>query len=297
MLLRSSLREAGSASLRALSRRHSTTHPHHPHRMPSPIASYHGPASKQLAVPGSEATFGSDRCHHRRVALAPLRAAEPDSLAVGAEEPETAREAIELGNKLAKAGRWEQALAVYEKALTLPGTGLKRYRDKPRLISDGERSAALFNIACCQAQLGDMRSGLVALAGCLELGYDDFAQLRRDPDLEPLRKDERFEGLLKRFERPAGVSLGGLLGGLFGGKNQRNAHSYVTAATCGSPHAAPPGMCLIRHHCVVEANMRAYNMSLYHSIGNIIEYAPHPPVKEYLCTPHLSPWRASQQAI
>lgn len=109
-----------------------------------------------------------------------------------------------------------EALQVYEKALTLPGTGLKRYRDKPRLISDGERSAALFNIACCHAQLGDTRAGLVALAGCLELGYDDFRQLRSDPDLAPLREDERFEGLLKRFEKPAS-SLAGLLGSIFGG--------------------------------------------------------------------------------
>ncbi|GIL73426.1 hypothetical protein Vretimale_17583 [Volvox reticuliferus] len=146
----------------------------------------------------------------------PLRAAESDPLST-ADDPETAREAIELGNKFAQAGRWQEALSVYEKALTLPGTGLKRYRDKPRLISDGERSAALFNIACCQAQLGDMRSGLVALAGCLELGYDDFAQLRSDPDLDPLRKDERFEGLLKRFERPTG-SLANFMSGLFGGK-------------------------------------------------------------------------------
>ncbi|GLI64568.1 hypothetical protein VaNZ11_007889 [Volvox africanus] len=148
--------------------------------------------------------------------VSPLRAAESDPLSA-ADDPDTAREAIELGNKFAQAGRWQEALSVYEKALTLPGTGLKRYRDKPRLISDGERSAALFNIACCQAQLGDMRSGLVALAGCLELGYDDFAQLRSDPDLEPLRKDERFEGLLKRFERPSG-SLASFMGGLFGGK-------------------------------------------------------------------------------
>jgi hypothetical protein len=38
-------------------------------------------------------------------------------------------------------------------------------RDKPRLISDGEKMALLFNIACCHSQLQDARSGLVALGG------------------------------------------------------------------------------------------------------------------------------------
>ncbi|GFR49541.1 hypothetical protein Agub_g11585 [Astrephomene gubernaculifera] len=132
-------------------------------------------------------------------------------------EPETAREAIDQGNQLAKQARWQEALVLYERALTLPGTGIKRYRDRPPQASDGERAAALFNAACCQAQLGDMRAGLVALAGCLEAGYDDFQQLRSDPDLAPLRGDERFEGLLRRFERPS-APLGGFLGGLFGGK-------------------------------------------------------------------------------
>ncbi|PNW76349.1 hypothetical protein CHLRE_12g553678v5 [Chlamydomonas reinhardtii] len=50
--------------------------------------------------------------------------------ASAAEEPETAKEAIELGNSLAKAAKWQEALSVYEKALTLPGTGLKRYRGR-----------------------------------------------------------------------------------------------------------------------------------------------------------------------
>ena len=42
-------------------------------------------------------------------------------------------------------------------------------RDKPRLISDGEKTTLLYNIACCHSQLEDARSGLVALAGRLSL--------------------------------------------------------------------------------------------------------------------------------
>jgi hypothetical protein len=54
---------------------------------------------------------------------------------------------------------------VFQKALTLPGTGVKRFRDKPRLVSDGEKMAALFNIACCHSRLGEAREGLLALSG------------------------------------------------------------------------------------------------------------------------------------
>ena len=51
----------------------------------------------------------------------------------------------------------------------------------------GEKISALYNIACCHSQLGDTRNGLVALAGSLEAGFDDFNTARTDPDLAPLR--------------------------------------------------------------------------------------------------------------
>ncbi len=59
---------------------------------------------------------------------------------------------------------YAKALATFEQALDLPGTGTKRWRDKPRLPSDGERMAVLYNTACCYAQLQDARNGLLALA-------------------------------------------------------------------------------------------------------------------------------------
>ncbi|KAL4514289.1 hypothetical protein Ndes2526A_g04008 [Nannochloris sp. 'desiccata'] len=122
-------------------------------------------------------------------------------------EPDTARAAIAVGLKLTEANRWEEAQDYFERALNLPGTGIKRFRDKPPQLSDGERIACMFNLACCQSRLGEeenIQNGLMAIAGCLEAGYDNWQQLRSDPDLENLRKSEKFEGLMKKFERKTG---------------------------------------------------------------------------------------------
>jgi hypothetical protein len=84
-------------------------------------------------------------------------------------------------------------------------------------VSDGEKQAALYNIACAQARLGDTRAALEAVAGCLEAGYEDVATLRADPDLAAVRADPRFEGLIARLVPPKGGGLGGLFKGLFKG--------------------------------------------------------------------------------
>jgi len=135
------------------------------------------------------------------------------------EEPTTAREAIDLGLVLCKQDKWQDALAVFEKGLNLPGTGLKRFRDKPPPASDSEKMAALYNIACCHSKMQDARSGLVALAGALELGYADYDQILIDDDLDFLRQDPRFKGLMERFQPQRGGFLGFDLGKLFSGKN------------------------------------------------------------------------------
>ena len=88
-------------------------------------------------------------------------------------EPDTARAAIEVGLKLTQEQRWEDAQVYFERALTLPGTGIKRFRDKPKQLSDGERIAVMYNIACCQSKAGEeenIQNGLIAIAGCLETG-------------------------------------------------------------------------------------------------------------------------------
>ena len=87
------------------------------------------------------------------------------------------------------------------------------YRDKPREASDGERISALYNAACCYSRLDQEMDGLKALATALEAGYDNFDQIRQDPDLEGLRVHPKFEGLLARFEKPKGGILSSFLNG------------------------------------------------------------------------------------
>lgn len=104
---------------------------------------------------------------------------------------------------------YEKAQVYFEKALELPGTGLKRWRDKPPALSEclrerwsaqaarlcamfestfkqskisafpvaagtGELTSALYNIACCRSQLGDVENALVAIAGAIEQGEAPF---------------------------------------------------------------------------------------------------------------------------
>jgi len=55
--------------------------------------------------------------------------------------------------------------------------------------------SALYNIACCHSRLDDARNGLIALAGALEAGFDDFATARSDADLATLRYALRFSSV------------------------------------------------------------------------------------------------------
>ena len=160
--------------------------------------------------------------------------------------------AIMAGLARYRAREVEQALELFERALTLPGSGVRRIKGSPRELTSGERQAALYNIACCQSVLGNDRDGLAAVAAALDAGcvahdpkgavvalysltslppprFDDYKGLRSDPDLLNLRKNSQFEVLVSRAE-PKGFAklmMGGdnLLSdgplGLFFGDNKK----------------------------------------------------------------------------
>ncbi|GMH37836.1 hypothetical protein BSKO_05709 [Bryopsis sp. KO-2023] len=134
------------------------------------------------------------------------------------DEPENARQAIRYGLESFGAMRYDEALKLFNQALELPGSGIKQFKNKPAKISTAEKTAALYNIACCHSATDKSKEGLLAIGACLALGYDDFNQLRTDQDLVTLREDPRFEPLLQRYEPKQSK---GLLGGLMDGFSGR----------------------------------------------------------------------------
>lgn len=149
--------------------------------------------------------------------------------------PETAAEAIDVGLRFYKSGEYEAALGAFKLALDLKGTGPIRARKAkvapagPSLgyadasVSLNEQIAIHYNCACCYARLDDTQSGLVSLVRAMEAGYDDYDNIKTDADIQPLRDDARFAGILAKFE-PQGV-LGGVFAALSKGTTQTQAKS------------------------------------------------------------------------
>ncbi|KAF6265819.1 hypothetical protein COO60DRAFT_763757 [Scenedesmus sp. NREL 46B-D3] len=200
----------------------------------------HARSNKQQHAGTSWQTAGKD------MLLKPLQATENEGSTFDFEEPETAREAIDLGLVLCKQQKWDKALTIFEKGLTLPGTGIKRFRDKPRLISDGEKMACLYNVACCHAQLQDARSGLVALSGCMEVGYTDFARSAPTPTWSSCARTHALRACWIDFRRRVGDFWGWTFQASSG--TSRRVWSDVTGTGAVVPHGMVRGnfqRCLI----------------------------------------------------
>ena len=66
-------------------------------------------------------------------------------------------------------------------------------------LEQGEKKgAALYNLACAYSLKGDVRSGLTWLDRAIENGYGNRDKLRQDPDIALLRKQDEFEGLVRK---------------------------------------------------------------------------------------------------
>lgn len=84
-----------------------------------------------------------------------------------------------LGDAYTKTGQWEK--------------GLQIDRRLANLCSDNP--LVFYNLACSYSLLTRLDEAFAALKTAIQLGYNDAPWLTKDPDLENLRRDQRFENI------------------------------------------------------------------------------------------------------
>ena len=87
-----------------------------------------------------------------------------------------------LGNDYTKRGQYEKGLQV--------DLRLSRLRPTDPVV--------FYNLACSYSLLGQTTLAIEGLEKALRLGYGDWEYLVRDPDLDNVRKDPRFEQLQRK---------------------------------------------------------------------------------------------------
>lgn len=70
-----------------------------------------------------------------------------------------------------------------------------------RIVSlDPENPVGHYNLACSLALQNDTEDAILSLRAALERGYEDFAWMMEDPDLETVRAQPEFEALIEEFK-------------------------------------------------------------------------------------------------
>jgi tetratricopeptide (TPR) repeat protein len=123
--------------------------------------------------------------------------------------------AIPLDRKTARSLSEEFQIAMLESLLAADGRNIEllvQLGDFYSRLGDVERSLSIdlklvdlcpqekvfhYNLACSYSILNDLDSALLAFEKALLLGYDDVEQIQSDGDLANLRKDRRFQRLMR----------------------------------------------------------------------------------------------------
>ena len=100
------------------------------------------------------------------------------------ERPNFEEALIALGDLYTKAGFYAQGLEV----------DLRLSRLRP---DDG---VVFYNLACDHSLLNNIDAAFKSLATAIILGYREWRFMQQDPDLEKLRRDQRFSQLLEKMK-------------------------------------------------------------------------------------------------
>jgi tetratricopeptide (TPR) repeat protein len=116
--------------------------------------------------------------------------------ALGGEHPDTLSSMPGLAALLEKQGRYDEAERLYLAMLEV--------RRRVHGEKDPQTARTLSDLACLQALRGRRQEALTGLRRAVEAGFSAADEWRRDPRLESLRADPRFEAILAGMPvRPA----------------------------------------------------------------------------------------------
>lgn len=101
---------------------------------------------------------------------------------VVAREPEHLAALEALANAYTRAGEVEEGLRIDRRLVELLP----------------ENAIAHYNLACSLSLAGAVDGAVDSLERAMALGYRDLAYLARDPDLENVRKSQRYRELIRR---------------------------------------------------------------------------------------------------
>ena len=83
-----------------------------------------------------------------------------------------------------------------------------------KFLDEYELQAVNYNMACAYSQLGKIDDAINSLEAAFVNGFDNFATVRADPDLDPIKSSANFEKLMEKFEpKTKGFNPFGLFGG------------------------------------------------------------------------------------
>ncbi|MFH1768711.1 MAG: tetratricopeptide repeat protein [Candidatus Omnitrophota bacterium] len=98
--------------------------------------------------------------------------------------------------------RFRQAFSCLGDAYTRKGFYAEGRAVDERLVSlDPDDPTVHYNLACSLSLLGDIDGAFGALKKAVLLGYDDYAYILDDPDLDNLRRDGRFKDFLSKLKK------------------------------------------------------------------------------------------------
>jgi len=99
-------------------------------------------------------------------------------------EPENVPILVQLGELYTRTGKIEKGLEVDQRLVQI----------EPR------EPIHHYNLACSHSLLGQIDPAFQALTRAVQLGYDKLEHLKDDPDLANLKKDGRYESLVRDLQ-------------------------------------------------------------------------------------------------